>query len=184
MLRQLLVKSLNTAHLPPRPGVTVLSDSIPLFYIGRNHEGFWVVREAEGRIGGLFLLRCSALRFARQKSLPAGCATMFVTEPLELDLPNQGSRVAEPIASAMRVTKQRVPLLANLVATAAAKWRKLVSQILRPIAVQRRNHVAIEKEQLHGEYTLISKTTTICRFRDDRGMRRISLVREPKGGRT
>ena len=124
MLRQLLVKSLNTAHLPPRPGVTVLSDSIPLLYIGRNHEGFWVVREAEGRIGGLFLLRCSALRFARQKSLPAGCATMFV-EHLELALPNQGSRVAEPIASAMRVTKQRVPLLANLVATAAAEWRKL-----------------------------------------------------------
>jgi hypothetical protein len=104
MLRQLLVKSLNTAHLPPRPGVTVLSDSIPLFYIGRNHEGFWVVREAEGRIGGLFLLRCSALRFARQKSLPAGCATMFVTEPLELDLPNQGGRVAELIARAMNVS--------------------------------------------------------------------------------
>ena len=183
MLRQLLVKSLNTAHLPPRPGVTVLSDSIPLFYIGRNHEGFWVVREAEGRIGGLFLLRCSALRFARQKSLPAGCATMFV-EHLELDLPNQGSRVAEPIASAMRVTKQRVPLLANLVATAAAEWRKLVSQILRPIAVQRQNHVAIEKEQLHGEYTLISKTTAICRLRDDRGMRRTSLVRKIKGEQT
>jgi hypothetical protein len=109
---------------------------------------------------------------------------MFVTEPLELDLPNQGSRVAELIARAMNVTKRRVPLLANFIATAAAEWRKLVSQILHPIAVQRRNHVAIEKEQLHGEYTLISKTTTICRFCDDRGMRRTSLVREPKGGRT
>jgi hypothetical protein len=120
--------------------------AFPLFYIGRNHEGFWVVREAEGRIGGLFLLRCSALRFARQKSLPAGCATMFVTEPLELDLPNQGGRVAELIARAMNVTKRRVPLLANFIATAAAEWRKLVSQILPPIAVQRLNRVAIERE--------------------------------------
>jgi hypothetical protein len=82
---------------------------------------------------------------------------MFVTEHLELDLPNQGSRVAEPIASAMRVTKRRVPLLANLVATAAAEWRKLVSQTLPPIAVQRLNRVAIEREPVRRESTLISK---------------------------
>ena len=81
---------------------------------------------------------------------------MFV-EHLELDLPNQGSRVAELIARAMNVTKRRVPLLANFIATAAAEWRKLVSQILRPIAVQRLNRVAIEREPVRRESTLISK---------------------------
>jgi hypothetical protein len=143
-------------QLPPRPDCSALSDSIPLFFVGPSQSGFWVARESEGRSGGIFLFRRSAARFARKKSSPGGCATMFV-EHLELDLPNQGSRVAEPIASAMRVTKQRVPLLANLVATAAAEWRKLVSQILPPIAVQRRNRVAIEREPVRRESTLISK---------------------------
>jgi hypothetical protein len=138
------MNSLVKFKLPPRPDRSVLSDSIPLFFVGPSRSGFWVARESEGRSGGIFLFRRSAARFARKKSSPGGCATMFV-EHLELDLPNQGSRVAEPIASAMRVTKQRVPLLANLVATTAAEWRKLVSQILRAIAVQRRNHVAIPR---------------------------------------
>jgi hypothetical protein len=70
--------------LPPRPDRSALSESIPLFYIGRNRNGFWVVRSADGRIGGLFVFRRSAIRFAREESEPAACALMFVTEPLEL----------------------------------------------------------------------------------------------------
>jgi len=37
------------AELPERPDRTVLSDSIPLFFIGRDRNGFWVARESEGR---------------------------------------------------------------------------------------------------------------------------------------
>jgi hypothetical protein len=143
-------------QLPPRPDRSVLSDSIPLFFVGPSQSGFWVARESEGRSGGIFLFRRSAARFARKKSSPGGCATMFV-EHLELDVPNQGGRVAELIARAMNVTKRRVPLLANFIATAAAEWRKLVSQILPPIAVQRLNRVAIEREPVRRESTLISK---------------------------
>jgi hypothetical protein len=124
--------------LPPRPDRSALSDSIPLFFVGRSQSGFWVARESEGRSGGLFLFRRSAARFARKKSAPWGCATMFV-EHLELGIPNQGSRIAEPIAKIMRVTKQRLPSLANFVAVVAAECRKLVSRILRAIAGQRRN---------------------------------------------
>jgi hypothetical protein len=150
------MNSLVKFKLPPRPDRSVLSDSIPLFFVGPSQSGFWVARESEGRSGGIFLFRRSAARFARKKSSPGGCATMFV-EHLELDLPNQGSRVAELIARAMNVTKRRVPLLANFIATAAAEWRKLVSQILPPIAVQRLNRVAIEREPVRRESTLISK---------------------------
>jgi hypothetical protein len=75
------------AQLPGRPDCTVLSDSIPLFFIGRNQSGFWVARESEGRSGGLFLFRWSAARFARKQSSPRGCATMLVEHTIELDLP-------------------------------------------------------------------------------------------------
>ena len=127
VLRQLRVKSLNTARLPPRPDATVLSDSIPLFYIGRNHEGFWVVRQAEGQIGGLFLLRCSALRFARRKSVPAGCATMFVTEPLELNTDDQESRLIAPIAALTRITKRYTARAPAIIKMTLTKWRKLTA---------------------------------------------------------
>ena len=70
--------------LPQRPDRSALSESIPLFYIGRNRNGFWVVRSADGRIGGLFVFKRSAVRFAREESEPAACALMFVAEPLEL----------------------------------------------------------------------------------------------------
>jgi hypothetical protein len=142
--------------LPPRPDRSALSDSIPLFFVGRSQSGFWVVQESEGRSGGLFLLRRSAARFARKKSSPGGCATMFV-EHLELDMPNQGGRVAELIARAMDLTKQRLPLLANFIAVAAAGWRKLISQIFCALPGQCRNRGAIERESFGGEHTQISK---------------------------
>ena len=81
------------ANFPMRPNSSVLSESIPLFFIGRNTPGLWVAREAEGRTGGLFLFKRSALRFANRNSAPAGCATMFLNDRLELDVENRGSPV-------------------------------------------------------------------------------------------
>jgi len=63
----------TVVNFPKRPDLTVLSETIPLFYIAQNNHGFWVAREAEGRCGGEFLLRRSAVRFAHNKSAPAGC---------------------------------------------------------------------------------------------------------------
>jgi hypothetical protein len=40
---------------------TIISNSIPAFFVGRNEAGLWVAREAKGRIGGIFcsgVLRC------------------------------------------------------------------------------------------------------------------------------
>jgi len=82
---------------PLDPGI--VNEAIPAFFIGRNKEGFWVARDAKGRIGGIFLLENSALSFARRNSRPAGCATIFPTERIELDLENKGNPLAAQLGS-------------------------------------------------------------------------------------
>jgi hypothetical protein len=86
---------------PLDPGI--LDDSIPAFFIGRNKEGFWVARDVDGRIGGIFLLENSALSFARQNSQPVGCATIHPSERIELDLENRGNPLAAQLASLVRL---------------------------------------------------------------------------------
>jgi hypothetical protein len=82
-----------TASFPPRPHSQMLSETIPLYFVARNISGFWIAREAAGRIGGIFLFQGSALRFARKISAPGGCATMLLRQRLELDVPNRGSKI-------------------------------------------------------------------------------------------
>lgn len=83
------VSHVRLAPLDPE----VLSEIIPAFFIGRNRAGLWVARDAKGRAGGLFLLKSSAVAFARGRS--AGCALIFPTERFELDLPNEGNPLAD-----------------------------------------------------------------------------------------
>jgi hypothetical protein len=87
-------KGTRGAVFPQRPNSDALSESIPLFFIGRNALGFWVAREAKARTGGVFIFRRSAVRFANINSAPAGCATMLLNERLELDVKNQGNPLA------------------------------------------------------------------------------------------
>jgi hypothetical protein len=139
-----------TTQLPRRPDASAFSEAIPLFYIGRNKSGFWVAREAAGGSGGLFLFKRSAARFARRQSDPAGCAMMFLVEPFELDVENQGGRVAGLLAAAYKI-------VARLIGPVIAEWRKLVAEISDTFASQRRHREAIEKELFRGQYTLASK---------------------------
>jgi hypothetical protein len=104
--------SRTRAHIPPAeradplafgpldPGV--VSEAIPAFFIGRSQAGFWVAREAKGRIGGLFLLKSSAIAFARAQGGPAGCATIFPAQSFELDLDNDGNPFAALLAPLVR----------------------------------------------------------------------------------
>jgi hypothetical protein len=64
---------------------------MPFLFIGRNSRGLWVVREADGRTGGIFLFRKSALHFAARASAPMGYATMLLDQRLELDVENRGN---------------------------------------------------------------------------------------------
>jgi hypothetical protein len=85
---------------PLDPGI--VSDAIPAFFIGRNQSGFWVARDARGQIGGLFVLKTSAIAFAHAQGGPVGCATIFPTEKFELDLDNAGNPLAEQLAPLLR----------------------------------------------------------------------------------
>ena len=101
--------------LRPEPGV--LSEAIPVFFIGRNRDGFWVARDAEGKFGGLFWRKEGALRFARRSAGPAGCATVFPRGHVELDIENAGNPFI-PWMAAIR------HLLTHAMSTIMASLRK------------------------------------------------------------
>jgi hypothetical protein len=83
---------------------SIVSEAISAFFIGRNMEGFWVARDVNGQIGGIFLLETSALSFAKRNSRPAGCATIYPSETIELDLENKGNPLAAQLGSLARLS--------------------------------------------------------------------------------
>ncbi|MCK1339268.1 hypothetical protein IVB38_25485 [Bradyrhizobium sp. 38] len=90
----------------------VVSASIPAFFIGRNAAGLWVVREANGRIGGLFLLKSSAVDFANRQSKLARCALVFPTGIFELDIENRGNPLIVLAARLLEGAKRLAALVA------------------------------------------------------------------------
>jgi hypothetical protein len=82
---------------------------------------------------------------------------MFLGEPLELDVENEGNLLVGPLTAAIEFTARRLPAVATFVGLAAIEWHKLVAEISRALAGERRNRAAIERELFHGEYRLISK---------------------------
>jgi hypothetical protein len=99
----------TVAEFPRRPDSGVLSETIPLFFIGRNGCGLWIAREAKGRSGGIFLLRHSAVRFAEKNSAPTGCATMVLADRFELDVENRGNPLAAWLDAALRRAAGLIP---------------------------------------------------------------------------
>ncbi len=154
-LRRLHVALPAVVNFPHRPDASIINESIPLFYIGQNKKGRWVVREAEGRSGGLFLFKQWAVRFARRQSEPSGCAIMFLAEPIELDIDSQG-RCAGPIPAAKSLS-QPLSSVDKFATVFADFWRRLAVLVSRNFAAQHRNRAAIEKELFRGQYTLMSK---------------------------
>ena len=67
-------------------------------------EGFWVANDVNGQIGGIFLLETSALSFAKRNSRSAGCATIYRSETIELDLENQGNPLVAQLGSLTRLS--------------------------------------------------------------------------------
>jgi hypothetical protein len=104
-----------TAQFQPLdPGI--VNEAIPAFFIGRNKEGFWVARDVKGQIGGIFLLENSAASFARRNSLPAGCATIYPHDRIELDLENKGNPFAVHLGSMLRLATRSRRRIAALIA--------------------------------------------------------------------
>jgi hypothetical protein len=93
----------------------IVSAAIPAFFIGRNKDGFWVARDAKGKVGGLFLFESSALAFARRNSRPTGCATIYPSEEFELDLRNTGNPLVRQLGPLKRLAIRAWQRIAALI---------------------------------------------------------------------
>jgi hypothetical protein len=58
----------------------------PLFLIGKNSRGSWVVQDQKGLCGGLFVDRAEALKFAMFENGNRPQAVIMVPGILELDM--------------------------------------------------------------------------------------------------
>lgn len=56
------------------------------FLVGQDPEGHWIVRAANGLIGGLFATKQAAIRFACFETGRAPDAVLFVPEHIKLSL--------------------------------------------------------------------------------------------------
>ena len=68
------------------------SSRIPLFMIGKDSRGNWVVQDNQGSCGGLFVNRAEALKFAMFENGNRPQAVIMVPGIFELDM----SRKAGP----------------------------------------------------------------------------------------
>jgi hypothetical protein len=66
----------------------------PMFVVGQDDEGHWIVRDSRGLSGGLFVDKAAAIRFAAFESNRRPQAVLFVPEHIRLSL--SGSLPALP----------------------------------------------------------------------------------------
>jgi hypothetical protein len=100
-------KQAEGAAAPFRPlDPDIVSETIPAVFIGRNKQGFWVARDVNGGFGGIFLFENSAVSFARATSGAAGCATVYLSEPFELDLDNAGNPLIVQLTRLRRLVRR------------------------------------------------------------------------------
>ena len=76
----------------------------PLFMIGQDGRGNWVVQDQSGVRGGLFVDRAEALRYVRFENGNHSQAVVAVSGVLELDLNRKSMTVAR---SADNTTRER-----------------------------------------------------------------------------
>jgi hypothetical protein len=140
-----------------RPEPSILSEAIPLFFIGRNKNGLWVAREVDGRIGGIFLLKRSAVRFANASAKPFGCAMIFLSERFELDVKNSGNSFVAYLGPAKHAALRLALGLSRLVIKIAAAGQAITVRLTRAFADERKHRRAIERDLFKGRYKFTSK---------------------------
>lgn len=68
----------------------------PLFMIGQDRRGNWVVRDQKGIRGGLFVNREAALRFVRSENADRPQGVIMVSGGIELDMGGHPRAPAQP----------------------------------------------------------------------------------------
>lgn len=141
-----------TSAWPRRPSPGILSERIPLFYISRDADGFWLARHADATVGGLFLRRRSAMDFAKRACAPTPCATMILEEPHALDTENRGNRFASRLRPAMRLMRCLSATSSAFAARLLAKARALGARLSRAYVEDRMLRAAMEFDLYRGRY--------------------------------
>lgn len=72
----------------------------PLFMVGQDRRGNWVVQDQKGSCGGLFVDRDAALRYIRSENEYRPRAVVMVSGTLELDMARQPAAVPRTDISA------------------------------------------------------------------------------------
>ena len=79
----------------------------PLFTIGQDRRGNWVVEDQQGLCGGLFVNRDAAFRFVRAENGYRPRAVVMVSEELELEMNrNDGALSRQEIAADLRFQRR------------------------------------------------------------------------------
>jgi hypothetical protein len=138
------------ATWPRRPDPSVLNKSIPLFFISRDHDGFWIACEAEFRIGGIFICQRSALNFAKRCSEPRGCASIILSDVHNLDIENRGNRFVAQLRPAKRLVRRLSSKLNAFFRTVIAKARAIGARMSRAYIEDRMLRAAYKAEIYRG----------------------------------
>lgn len=80
----------------------------PLFFIGKDSRGNWVVQDQRHLCGGLFVDRAKALKFALFENGHRPQAVIMVPGIFELDMSGKASALHQPAANADAPRERRV----------------------------------------------------------------------------
>ena len=72
------------------------SASLTCLFIGQDHDGHWVVKDARSLCGGLFTNRTEAIRFAMYECQRRPQSVIMLPDGLELDGPLNEDQGGDP----------------------------------------------------------------------------------------
>jgi hypothetical protein len=72
------------------------SASLSCLFIGQDHDGHWVVKDARSLCGGLFANRTEAIRFAMYECQRRPQSVIMLPDGLELEGPLDAGQMSAP----------------------------------------------------------------------------------------
>jgi hypothetical protein len=80
----------------------------PLFMVGQDTRGNWVVQDQKGMRGGLFVNREAALRYVRSENGFRPQAVVMVSDGIELDMKRNAAMVQRVDTTSDRANRRRI----------------------------------------------------------------------------
>ena len=81
----------------------------PLFMVGQDRRGNWVVQDKKGTRGGLFVNREAALRYVRSENGFKPQAVVMVSGGFELDMNRNAGAVLRAESTSVSANRRRSP---------------------------------------------------------------------------